>query len=137
MNISKLFTVICAFVLIVCLVLSITTLIVLRNAIAENQALQRRAEGLIGELDRSVSELAVYEKNEENTDLPTSASPNEHYVVSLWQDHVAVFSSAGELLYCSSLSALLLPPSERRLLEKGIQVETLSELIKLFTDYAT
>ena len=137
MNISKLFTVICAFVLIVCLVLSITTLIVLRNAIAENQALQRRAEGLIGELDRSVSELAVYEKNEENTDLPTAAEPRESYVVSLWQDHVAVFSSEGELLYCSSLSALLLPPSERRLLEKGIQVETLSELIKLFNDYTT
>lgn len=134
MNISKFFTVICAFVLIVCLVLSITTLIVLRNAIAENQALQRRAEGLIGELDRSVNSLAIYE---ENTDLPTAAEPREHYVVSLWQDCIAVFSSEGELIYCSSLSALLLPPSERRLLEKGIVVKDLSELIKLFSDYTT
>lgn len=134
MNISKFFTVICAFVLIVCLVLSITTLIVLRNAIAENQALQRRAEGLIGELDRSVNSLAIYE---ENADLPTAAEPREHYVVSLWQDRIAVFSSEGELIYCSSLSALLLPPSERRLLEKGIVVKDLSELIKLFSDYTT
>ena len=72
MDVTKIFAMLCGFLLIICLTLSITCLVVMRNAVEETSVWQGRAEALVNELDGCVEAM----KNIENEDLPVLA-PNE------------------------------------------------------------
>ena len=69
MDITKIFAILCGFLLIICLTLSITCLVVMRNAVEETSVWQDRAEALVNELDGCVEAM----KNIENEDLPVLA----------------------------------------------------------------
>lgn len=137
MDMAKLFTVICAFLLIVCLVFSITSLASLRNALEENDALQAQAEALNARLDDCVDQL---NRQLEEHFLPTSATPTATeptlYVREI-NGTVGVYTQEGELLYSVALSSLSLPPAEREALSKGIEVHGWKELLALVRDYTS
>ncbi|MBQ7391919.1 MAG: hypothetical protein IJV73_04470 [Clostridia bacterium] len=73
MDITKIFAVLCGFLLIICLTLSITCLVVMRNTVQETSVWQDRAESLVNELDGCVEAM----KNIENEDV-TVLSPEEN-----------------------------------------------------------
>ena len=137
MDIAKLFMMICAFLLIVCLVFSITSLIALRNALEENDLLQEQAQTLTAKLDDCVDQL---NQQLEEHFLPTVATPSTEEPTLLVREingMVGVYTTEGELLYSVDISTLTLPPAEREALIKGIEVHGWKELLALVRDYTS
>ncbi len=139
MDTSKLLAILCCFVLIVCLVLSISTLVVLRNAIAENEVLQNDAKELVSELDGYVEELNQNKPNDDSI----SASVNTEQSGTKWDSFciketnglIGIYASDGTLLKVLDISVSTLPPADRNALSKGIQIDSWRELIALMQDY--
>ena len=67
MNIGKVFTILCAMILSVCLVFAISALTVLRNAVAETDKIRKDTEQM----------LAAFGKDSETDAIPVQATPTE------------------------------------------------------------
>ena len=138
MDVTKVFGVLCGFLLIVCLTLSITCLVVMRNAVEETTAWQKRAEELVGVLDGCVQAM-----QEENLpDIPVIAPDNEQtvtkaerYCVKTNSGGLSVYDSDGYLLQHIQMQLSLLPMSERKQLAAGIWVESWGDAMRLLQDY--
>ena len=138
MDVTKFFTILCGFLLIICLTLSITCLVVMRNAVDETSFWQGRAETLVNELDGCVSAM----KELENEDLPVLA-PEEsemnnvplRYCLRLDGDSLGVYDADGFLIEQLKIQAALLPPQERQKLSAGVWVENWKDLQQLVQDY--
>ena len=139
MDISKLLTILCCFVLIVCLTLSITTLVVLRNAVAENYALQSEAEALVSELNGCVNVLN--ENIEQEDALPTVNESTQTDVLSdafcvrEVNGKIGVYTSDGYLIRLLEANVDALPEKDREALKKGIVINSWRELIAIIQDY--
>ena len=138
MDVTKIFAILCGFLLIICLTLSITCLVVMRNAVDETSMWQGRAEALVNELDGCVEAM----KELENEDLPVLA-PEENdnneaprrYCLRLDGDILGVYDVDGFLIEQLKTQASLLPSSERQKLLSGVWVEDWKALQKLVQDY--
>ena len=138
MDITKIFAVLCGFLLIICLTLSITCLVVMRNAVEETSVWQGRAEVLVNELGGCVEAM----KNIENEDLPVLA-PNDtdketeqtRYCLRLDKNGIGIYDADGYLLKRLESNANLLPVKERERLTAGIWVESWGDAQKLMQDY--
>jgi hypothetical protein len=139
MDISKLLAVLCCFVLIVCLTLSITTLVVLRNAVAENGALQNEAEALVAELNGCVDVLN--QSIEQETSVPTVNDTTKTDVLSdafcirEVNGKIGVYTSDGYLIRLLEVNVDTLPQKDREALKKGIVINSWRELIAIIQDY--
>ena len=138
MDITKIFAVLCGFLLIICLTLSITCLVVMRNAVQETSLWQERAEVLVDELNGCV--LAM--KDIEGEDLPVIAPNDENknkeetrYCLRLEGENLGVYDVDGYLIMQLETRGTLLPKQEREKLTAGIWVESWSEMQKLCQDY--
>ena len=138
MDITKIFAVLCGFLLIICLTLSITCLVVMRNAVQETSIWQDRAEALVNELDGCVEAM----KNIENEDVPVLApeqgEPTEEkvcYCLRLDGDTLGVYDADGYLIKMLETRTALLPQKEREKLAAGIWAESWVEMQKLVQDY--
>ena len=139
MDVNKIFALLCGFLLIVCLTLSITGLTVMRNAVDETSAWQARAEALVGELGGCVEVMKEME-TEEN--LPVLApeenegeAARERYCLRLDGDSIGVYDADGFLIQRSTVHASLLPQKEREELATGIWVASWAEVGQLLQDY--
>ena len=138
MDITKIFAVLCGFLLIICLTLSITCLVVMRNAVEETSVWQGRAEAFVNELGGCVEAM----KNIENEDLPVLA-PNDtdketeqtRYCLRLTENGIGIYDADGYLLKRLETNAKLLPANERERLTAGIWVESWGDAQKLMQDY--
>lgn len=138
MDITKIFAVLCGFLLIICLTLSITCLVVMRNAVEETSVWQGRAEALVNELGGCVEAM----RNIENEDLPVLA-PNDtdketeqtRYCLRLDKNGIGIYDADGYLLKRLESNANLLPVKERERLTAGIWVESWGDAQKLMQDY--
>ena len=141
MGLSKLLIFLGAGLLAVCLVLSITTLQVLRNAISENDLIQENAYSLVGELNgcvRALNELAtpVIPVNREEDDSPAqevSASAASYWCRAAG-DYVGLYDSEGKLLKLTELKLSSLPASMREELQKGISLASWEDVLDLLRD---
>lgn len=139
MDTSKIFTVICSFVLVVCLVLSITTLVVLRNAVEENDVLQQNAQTLVNTLDDCVN--ALNETSAKESSVPTSAGTEETdvlydaFCVREVNGKIGIYTSDGYLIRLLDVQVETLPEADREALSKGICVNSWRELISMIQDY--
>ena len=140
MDVTKIFALLCGFLLIICLTLSITCLVVMRNAVDETSAWQGRAEALVDELGGCVEAM----KNIEAEDLPviapdednnTDADANVRYCLRLVGDSIGVYDADGYLIKGGSVHASLLPAAERERLTAGIWVKTWKEIEQLLQDF--
>ena len=138
MDITKIFAVLCGFLLIICLTLSITCLVVMRNAVEETAVWQDRAEALVNELDGCVEAM----KNIENQDVPVLA-PEENdkkeestrYCLRLDNNGLSIYDADGYLLERLETNANLLPAKERERLADGIWVDSWLEMQRLAQNY--
>lgn len=141
MRLSKVFFVLGVGVLAVCLVLSITTLQVLRNAISENGLIQENAYSLVGELNgcvRALGELSTPSvpveeegKGEEAKEVSASA---ERYWLRANGRKIGLYNAEGRLLKLLDLPLDSLPASAREELAKGVSLSSLEELFDLLRD---
>jgi hypothetical protein len=138
MDITKIFTILCGFLLIICLTLSITCLVVMRNAVDETSFWQDRAEALVGELGGCVQAM----KDIESEDVPVIA-PEEtdkekestRYCLRLDGDSIGIYDADGYLIKNLHTSVSILPQKEREKLTAGIWTESWGEMQKLVQDY--
>lgn len=139
MDISKLLAVLCCFVLIVCLTLSITTLVVLRNAVAENGALQNEAEALVAELNGCVDVLnqSIAQDNSVPTVNDTAQADvlSDAFCIREVNGKIGVYTSDGYLIRLLEVNVDTLPQKDREALKKGIVINSWRELIAIIQDY--
>ena len=138
MDITKIFAVLCGFLLIICLTLSITCLVVMRNAVEETSVWQGRAKALVDELNGCVEAM----KNIEAEDVPVLApdkvekeEKNTRYCLRLEGDIICIYDADGYSIERLETKASLLPQKEREKLEAGIWVESWAEVCRLLQDY--
>ena len=138
MDITKIFAVLCGFLLIICLTLSITCLVVMRNTVEETSLWQGRAEALVNELDGCVQAM----KDMDNEDIPVLA-PNEddkkedntRYCLRLNNDRLGIYDAEGYLVKDLETRVPLLPIKERERLSAGVWANSWAEMQKLVQDY--
>ena len=138
MDITKIFAILCGFLLIICLTLSITCLVVMRNAVEETATWQNRAELLVKELGGCVEVM----KNIEGEDVPVLApeeeeqgKTNTRYCLRLDGERIGIYDADGYLIEYLETNSMLLPTKEREILSKGIWVESWKDLQKLLQNY--
>ncbi len=140
MDISKVMLTICALVLVVCLVLCITTLCVLRNAVAENGTVQKNATLLVDTLDDCVQELNGMVQKEDSVEVsarPEEDTADSSFYLRAVEGGVGVFTTEGYLVTRIDISIDTLPPSAREELKNGIRAESWQDLLKLIRDYTS
>ena len=139
MDTAKILTALCAFLLIVCLVLSITALTVLRNAMDETEALQRRTEAIMSGLGDCVDALEKETDEEESvsTSTDTVAPKETAYRVLALGDKICVYDTEGSLIHVCDISITSLPQADREALAVGITLESWQAVRTLLTDYTS
>ena len=137
MDVTKIFAVLCGFLLIVCLTLSITCLVVMRNAVTEAEGWQARAEDLVGVLDGCVQVM----QNTDTEDIPviapddTEKEKNTRYCLRSEGDTLCIFDADGYLIKRSDIRLSLLPQKEREKLTSGIWTNSWEQADRLLQDY--
>ena len=138
MDVTKIFAILCGFLLIVCLTLAITCLTVMRNAVDETAVWQERAEALVNELDGCMQVM----KEAEAEDLPVIApensednAPRNRYCLRLEGERIGIYDADGFLIEELKTEATLLPKAERQKLLDGVWAEDWKALQKLVQDY--
>lgn len=142
MDHTKLMTILCAFLLLVCLVLSIIALTVMRNAVEESRGLREKTHLLLNALEDSVEAMAALDRETETEEAPLPpASDKEEtpffdgLIVRIENGHVGVYTKGGELLRVLDVDPSALPKKDRELLEAGIEIGSWKELLALIRDY--
>ncbi len=137
---SKILNILCAFLLTVCLCISVTTLCALRNALDENQQLQEKAEQLLNELDQSVLVMnAIAEVPAEEPELPKApltaeAQKQTVYKICSVGQSIGVYTAEGKLIKLVDVNPKTLPTDMQRLLQEGITLSSWEELTSLLQD---
>ena len=95
MDTSKILTILCVFILIVCLTLCITSLVTLRNAIDENEAVQTAAMNLVTSLDECMEELQEAISKEQSISVSVSSDTDETmpFLVRATENGIGIYSS--------------------------------------------
>ena len=140
MDASKILLVICAFALIVCLTLCITTLAVLRNAVAENGTLQSEATVLVERLDGCVERLDGYTSEDGSIEVSGGAEASKKETGFCLRENngsIGVYTIDGYLIKILDVSPNTLPKAAREALQKGVTVGSWEELIGLMQDYTS
>ena len=144
MRLSKVFMFLSAGVLAVCLVLSITTLQVLRNAVSENGRIQENAYSLVEDLSGCVRALGdlpspalpvdTEEPGKESIDVAARA---ESYWLRSVGGKIGLYNAGGKLLELFSIPVDALPLSLREELKNGILLSSLEEALELLRELQT
>lgn len=138
MDTSRIFSLISAFLLLITLTLSITTLVVLRNAIAESEEVLGAAEDLIGELDMAVGALkeeSIYTSTDTVDPSVDADVLYQRFCMKETNGKIGVYTEDGYLVRIIDVNVTLLPKKERTALQEGITVNSWRELAELIQDY--
>lgn len=138
MDMIKFLAVISSFILMVCLVLALTSLVSLRHAVAESTAAQAEAQSVVDGLNDYLEQLRAEEDPSEPT-LPAGASPEsplgDKLLVREINGYVGVYSSDGYMIRLLDVRVDSLPKREREALAVGIEVASWEALEALLLDY--
>lgn len=142
MDHTKLMTILCAFLLLVCLVLSIIALTVMRNAVEESRGLREKTHLLLNALEDSVEAMAALDRETQTEEAPLPPTSDKEetpffdgLIVRIENGHVGVYTKGGELLRVLDIDPSALPKKDRDLLEAGIEIGSWKELLALIQDY--
>ena len=137
MDISKLLTGICVFLLLICIVFCTTALVSLRNAVAESDALQIKAQDLNLQMQKSLEKLErpLQDLSKDPPDTPVDAPLSKEEFFLRGQDGIlCVYTAEGELIQTLDVSVQTLPKNERALLQAGIKCDSWQEVMSWIQD---
>ena len=145
MDLSKLFTVLCAFLLVIALTLVVTVTVVLHNAINVGNGWESAHDTCN---ESSKSDITLKEDtalNESSTIKVPAAEEKEPSVDAdvlyqrLWireaGGRIGVFSDEGYLIRTVDVDVATLSPSDQKALREGIYVTSWKEFLALIQDY--
>ncbi len=140
MDTSKLFAILSAFLLLICLIFSLTSLTVLRNTVHETDARLADAEILMESLNDSIAKLKEYDPSVsvstdiEKDDIDADILYNR-FSIKETGGKIGIYSAEGYLIRLIETDVNTLPRAEREALIVGITVNSWSELIERIQDY--
>ena len=139
MDVSKMFCVLCAFLMVICLALSIATTFVLRYALVETEAWRSRMElpavstGLLREEEAE----PTLESEGDPEDAPSLDADilYHRFCMRSVGEKIGIFSEEGDLIRTLDVQVKTLPLKDQEALSKGICVNSWRELLSLIRDY--
>lgn len=138
MDTSKALTLLCALILAVCLVLSITSLVSLRHAVDESARLHDEVTYLKSELEDCI---AVWKDTQRDPDpsLPTAGIPDADplYLICATDTQIAIYAEDGALVRLIDVDPDTLPAADREELLAGIEVRGWQAVVARIADYTT
>ena len=134
-DISAMVAVLCVFLLALCLVLSISTLTVLRRTVEESNAALLEAHAYLRAWEDSLSPPQAMPEDTAVNASPAPTPAEAGYWIRAVHQRVAVYTADGELVYLTDISPALLPKADRDALQAGIYTATWGEMRELITDY--
>ena len=136
MDSTRIILMLCVFLLSICLVFSISALMVLRNAVEEADRVRVDAKGLLDDFQSSLK------KQEESTGGQESPDPSisvdvlyDTFCMRESGGKIAIYTSEGYLVRILDVSVDTLPEADRNALRTGITVSSWKELLALIQDY--
>ena len=145
MDLSKLFTVLCAFLLVIALSLVVTVTVVLHNAITVSNAPESTNDTCNESTKANNALKGDSNLNEKNTMKENDTEEKEPSVnvdvlyQRLWireaGGRIGVFSDEGDLIRTVDVDVATLSPSDQKALREGIYVTSWKELLALIQDY--
>ena len=138
MDASKIFTVLCAFLLVICLTLSITALVVMRHAVDELAAWQEGVSIPVGNPDPLPTDT---EEESLPSDTPDGKETTEadvlynRFYLRAVEGGIGVYTEEGYLIRHLAVAIETLPLQEQNALREGIRVSSWRELLERIQDY--
>ena len=140
MDTSKLFAILCAFLLLICITFSITSLVLLRNTIDATDARLETADVLLADLSVSIEK---WKKENDSVSVSTDTDSDEldadilyhRFILRETGDRIGVYTANGHLIRTIETIVSTLPPAERDALSAGICVDSWEELFERIQDY--
>ena len=139
MNTTRIFCVLCVLLMMICLALSVTSMLVLHNTNQKENEWNERA-ALLEEVLTNTQDREEETDTEETTEPPSSPSLEtdilyQRLCIRAVNGKIAVYSEDGYLIRTVNVDVKTLPTKEQKALEKGIYVDSWRELIDLIRDY--
>lgn len=139
MDVSKVFALLCAFLLVICLSLSITTVALLHNTARQGEEWQSRADAVIETLENFSNENTE-DTPEAETDVESSPSVDadilyQRLCMREVGGKIGIYSEDGYLIRMLDVEVQTLSKKDREELSKGIYVNSWRELVSLIQDY--
>ena len=135
MDISRIISVMCVFLLAVCLILSISALTVLRNTVDESTKACLEVQAFLDSMDE---ELKVTDppsaETEESNSVPVDVL-YENFCMREANGKIAVYTSDGYLIRLLDVSVETLPEADQTALRQGICVSSWKEILALMQDF--
>lgn len=139
MDTSKILTILCCFILIVCLTFCITALVVLRNAVDESGTVQSRATELVQQLNSCMEVMKNMNGTGDSVQVSTNTAQSEKLTFCVRESNgkIGIYTADGLLLKVLDVAVETLPEADREALKNGITVASWQELISLIQDFTS
>ncbi len=136
MDISRIISVMCVFLLAVCLILSITALTVLRNTVDESTRACMEVQGFLESLEenQSVNEEPPETEVEVDNSIPVDVL-SDRFCMREINGKIAIYTSDGYLVRLLDISVETLPHADQQALQQGIEVSSWKEILALIQDF--
>lgn len=127
-----------AVLLVVCLILSIASVVMLsrgeRQALADAQRMEAEIEALVKRVERMEGAIAADSAQETEETVEVAANALTVYLRDV-EGKIGVFSEDGNCICKTDYDTALLPRAEQDALTQGVLVTSLCELLALKRDY--
>ena len=135
MDITKVFTVLCAILLLICLILTMTSLVIMRHTLDKGIAFGRAVAAI-----NTIPPVAEGSTDNNNSSTPPPADVEADVLYNRFtlKEHngkVGVYSEDGYLIRTFEIEVSTLPQEARTALKNGITLHSWRELIRLIEDY--
>lgn len=136
MDVSRIISVMCVFLLSICLILSITALTVLRNTVDESAQACLEVQSFLESLEADEMKETEPQSEETQVDnsLPVDVLTNQFCLREV-NGKVAIYTADGYLVRQLDISVELLPQADREALKEGICVSSWKEILALIQDF--
>lgn len=135
MDISRIISVTCVFLLAVCLILSITALTVLRNAVDESTQACMEVQYFLESLeDQQMNDEPPQTDVEVDNSIPVDVLSNRFCMREI-NGKIAIYTSDGYLVRLLDISVETLPHADQQALQQGIEVSSWKEILALIQDF--
>ena len=146
MNTSKLFTLLSAFLVIIALMLTVTSVTVLNNTVTESKDWHTRTASILSSLSNLEKKECEESKSSlapDNETLPAHPTPPDTDADILYNKFcmretngkIGIYCDDGQLISLLDVSVQTLPIKDQKALSHGIYVTSWDELISLIQDY--
>ena len=135
MDFSRIALLLCVLLLAVCLVFSISALMVLRNAVSETDQMRLEAQEMLDDFGGYLKDQEMNAGEEEPDPTVPVDVLYDTFCIRESGGKIAVYTADGYLVRLFDVPVDTLPEADRKALQEGISVSSWKELLALIQDY--